>query len=167
MVSFFGFFKFSQILIEFLLARETCSVYSLEHRPAGITPPVSSRDTLKLHSFNLSGVFHVKPCTQIHKISLLIKRNRFILRQVFYKLYFIYLSLRLHEFYSLFSGKDKLFQRIISLYYLFHFLLYFQKILIIKLMFHIKIIIKTVIYGRPYRQFCIRPKFFHSLSHYM
>ena len=102
--------------------------------------------------------------TEIYKISLLIERNDFVLRQVFDQLHLVILVLVSHELDSFFPRQLEAFQRIVGLDHLLHFLLDLQKILIVEFVLHIKVIIKSVIDRRSDSQLGIRPQFLHGLS---
>ena len=162
-ISLLGFFQTLQVFVQLCLRREARSVNSLEHLALHIASPVGPCYALQLHSLDLSGASHMRSCTEIYKISLLIERNDFVLRQVFNQLHLVILVLVSHELDGFLPRQLEAFQRIVGLDHLLHFLLDLQKVLIVELMLHIKVIIKSVIDRRSDSQLGIRPQFLHRL----
>ena len=104
---------------------------------------------------------------QVYKVALLIERNHCVLRQIVDQLNFVRLVSFFHILDGLSPWQFKSFKGIICLYDLLHLFLDLIEIFFSEFVFRVKVIIKSVIYGRPYGQLGVRPEMFYGLGHYM
>ena len=166
-VTLLGFFHLCNIFVQLFLTWESRCVNSLQHLPVGVASPVCTCHAHQLVSLDLSGGFHMRSCTQIHEVALLVEGNHGVLRQILNQFHLIRFVLLFHKFDGFFSRQFKSFQRIVCLYDLLHFLLDLREIFFAELMLRLKIIVEAVIDCRADGQLGIRPQTLYSLRHDM
>ncbi len=72
-----GFLEHLQVLIEFILGRESHTVDALHLSILVVTAPVSAADSLQLEGADLAGCLNVRAAAEVHKIAVFIKGGCF------------------------------------------------------------------------------------------
>ena len=156
-----------QIFLQLFLIREGGSVDSGKHLVLFAASPVSSCQTGKLDGLHVFGIVQMRARAQIHELSLAVKADHRVLRQILDQLHLIVLVSLLHEGDRLIAGKRKALQRQTLLHDFLHFLFNGGKILAGNWLLKLEIIVKPVFNGRSDRQLRIRIQALYRLSQNM
>src|SRR5271157_4097369 len=167
MVTFLRFFYLLKVLIELGSGFERGPVDPLKLRIIRIPFVVRARDRGEFEHPNVPGSHHVRPGTQVGKVSVPIQRNLFSLRNAVkdIELEFTWLvscsksaeSSLFGQSESFVPANDNPLEWLVLLDHLFHFCLDFLKIARRNVMVQLDVIVKTVLDWWPCGELCIRP----------
>ena len=155
-----------QMRLQLLFFLKYRAIDTLQLRLIGIATPVCHRGRDQLVGLDILRAHQMRAGTQIHEAALVIERNLRVLRQILDQFHLVRLSLFFHKFDCFRSGQGKPLDPVAFLDDLLH--LRFQLIQILPgKRSRIKVIVKSVLDGRPDRHLGLREKPFYRLRQNM
>ena len=167
-IAFFGFFQHFQISFQIFFVGPGRCINALQHLFAGIAAPISAGN---FHQFeciaDFSGRRNMGTAAKIGKVTLSVKGNNFIFRQILNNFGLIMFSHIFEELDGFVTRHNNSFDLFVTFNDFVHFLFDFGKILRRKRFFAGKIVIKAVFNSGAYGNLNVFPQFFDGFGHHM